>query len=210
MKTKIRVLIVDDHAMMRLGLAEAILGDPHLTLVGEAANGEEALTLYRRHRPDVVIMDFQIPGADGADTTARLRSEFPDARVVVLSVFEGEENIYRAVEAGALGYVPKSARIDDVLEAVRQVFANGSYFPPAIAAKLATRRARAGLTPSELQVLREIVAGRSNKEIASALFMSGATVKLRISNLLVKLDVADRTQAAVEAVRRGIVNVLEP
>jgi DNA-binding NarL/FixJ family response regulator len=210
MKTKIRVLIVDDHAMMRLGLAEAILGDSHLALVGEAANGEEAMELYRRHRPDVVVMDFQIPGADGAETTARLRTEFPEARVVVLSVFEGEENIWRAVEAGAMGYVPKSARIDAVLEAIRQVFGGGAYFPPAIAAKLAARRTRGGLTPSELQVLREIVAGRSNKEIAAALYMSGATVKLRISNLLVKLGVADRTQAAIEAVRRGIVNVLEP
>ncbi len=170
--------------MMRLGLAEAILGDSTMTLVGEAANGEQAFDLYRRHRPDVVIMDFQIPGADGAETTVCIRAEFPDARVIVLSVFEGEENIWRAVEAGALGYVPKSAPIDDVLDAVRQVCAGGTYFPPAIACKLETRRSRAGLTSSELQVLREIVAGHSNKEISSALNMSGATVKVRISHLL--------------------------
>ncbi len=209
MKTRIRILVVDDHALMRLGLVEAILNDPHLALVGEAANGEEALRLYREHTPDVVTMDFQIPGPDGAETTAQLRSEFPAARVLMLSVFEGEEDIWRAVEAGAQGYVSKSACIDDVLAGIREVFAHGSYFPPAIAARLEQRRARAGLSDSELQVLREIVAGRSNKEIATALHMSGATVKVRISSILEKLAVADRTQAAIAAVRRGIVRLLE-
>ncbi len=207
MKSKIRVLVVDDHALMRLGLVEAIVNEPQLALAGEAGNGDEAIQLYRRHHPDVVTMDYQIPGADGAETTARLRTEFPESRVIMLSVFEGEEYIWRAVEAGAMGYVPKSAPIDDVLEAIRNVVSQGSYFPPAIAEKLAARRGRESLTPSELQVLREIVAGRSNKEIAAALYMSGATVKVRISSILEKLKVADRTQAAIAAVRRGIVAV---
>ncbi len=207
MKRKIRVLIVDDHAMMRLGLAEAVAGERDLALIGEGANGAEALALYRQHLPDVVTMDFKMPGADGVETTARLRAEFPEARVVILSVFEGEEDIWRAVQAGASGYVSKSAEVEEVLEAVRQVFAGSTYFPAAIAAKLQARRTRDTLTQRELQVLHEIVAGHSNKEIVSALHISEASVKLHISNMLAKLGVADRTQAAIVAVRQGIVHL---
>lgn len=207
MKRNIRVLIVDDHAMMRLGLAEAIAGEPDMVLAGEAANGAQALEQYRKHQPDVVTMDFQMPGADGAESIALLRAEFPEARVVVLSVFEGEENIWRAVQAGASGYVLKSAEVEDVLAAIRHVINGDTYFPAAVAAKLAARETREALTPRELQVLRLIVAGLSNKEIAAALHMSEATVKLHISNTLAKLDVADRTQAAIVAVQRGIVHL---
>jgi DNA-binding NarL/FixJ family response regulator len=207
MKRKIRVLIVDDHAMMRLGLAEAIVGERDLALVGEAANGAQAIELYREHKPDVVTMDFQMPGGDGAVSTERMRATFPDARVVVLSVFEGDEDIWRAVQAGAAGYVSKAAEVEDVLEAIRHVFAGGTYFPSTIAAKLKARETRDTLTPRELQVLRQIVAGRSNKEIVSALHISEASVKLHISNMLAKLNVADRTQAAIVAVRQGIVHL---
>lgn len=207
MKRPIRVLIVDDHAMMRLGLAEAIAGERDMTVVGEAANGAQALALYREHRPDVVTMDFQMPGIDGAESTALLRGEFPDARVVVLSVFEGEESIWRAVRAGASAYVLKSAEVEDVLEAIRHVMSGDTYFPPAVAAKLAARETRDELTPRELQVLRHVVAGLSNKEIAAAVRTSEATVKLHISNTLAKLLVADRTQAAIAAVQRGIVQL---
>ncbi len=207
MKRKIRVLIVDDHAMMRLGLVEAIAGERDLTLVGEAANGTQCLEQYRKHQPDVVTMDFRLPGADGAESTTRLRAEFPDARVVVLSVFEGEEDIWRAVEAGAMGYVSKSAEVEEVLEAVRCVVGGKTYFPAPIATKLASRRTRDALTPREHQVLHHIVAGLSNKEIAAALHMSEATVKLHISNTLAKLHVADRTQAAIVAVQRGIIHL---
>ncbi len=207
MKRKIRVLIVDDHAMMRLGLAEAIAGERDMTLVAEAGNGAQALDAYRQHRPDIVTMDFQMPGEDGAQTITRLRAEFPDARIVVLSVFEGEEDISRAVQAGASGYVLKSAEVEDILEAIRHVIAGDTYFPPAIAAKLAARSARHTLTPREHQVLRHIVAGLSNKEIAPALHMSEATVKLHISNTLAKLGVADRTQAAIVAVQRGLIHL---
>ena len=207
MKRKIRILIVDDHAMVRFALAEAIAGETDLVLVAEAANGNEALKLYRKHRPDVVTMDFHLPGADGVVTTASLRSEFPDARVLLLSVFEGEEDIWRAVQAGALGYVPKSAEIAEVLEGIRELDAGRGYFPPAIAARLEERRLRDTLSPRELQVLREIVAGHSNKEISSSLGLSEAAVKLYISNTLAKLGVADRTQAAIQAIRRGIVHL---
>lgn len=207
MKRKIRVLIVDDHAMMRLGLAEAIAGERDLALIGEAANGTQCVEQYRKHQPDVVTMDFRLPGADGAESTASLRSEFPNARVVVLSVFEGEEDIWRAVEAGAMGYVSKSAEVEDVLEAIRSVFGGKTYFPAPIATKLASRRTRDALTPREHQVLHHIVAGLSNKEIAATLRMSEATVKLHISNTLAKLHVADRTQAAIVAVQRGIIHL---
>lgn len=207
MKRKIRVLIVDDHAMMRLGLAEAVTGERDMTLVGEASHGAQALELYRELQPDVVTMDFQMPGADGAESTALLRAEFPEARVVLLSVFEGEENIWRAVQAGASAYVLKSAEVEDVLEAIRHVMEGGTYFPAAVAAKLAERNARDTLTPRELQVLQHIVAGLSNKEIANVVRVSEATVKLHISNTLAKLQVADRTQAAIVAVQRGIVHL---
>jgi DNA-binding NarL/FixJ family response regulator len=207
MRRKIRVLIVDDHAMMRLGLAEAIHGERDMTLAGEASNGSQAVDAYRELQPDVVTMDFQMPGMDGAEATAKLRAEFPDARVVVLSVFEGEEDIWRAVQAGAMGYVLKSAEVEDVLEAIRHVIAGDSYFPAVIASKLSARKTRDTLTPRESQVLRHIVAGLSNKEIASALRTSEATVKLHISNTLAKLGVSDRTQAAIVAVQRGIVHL---
>ena len=209
MKRKIRVLVVDDHAMMRLGLTEAISGEKDMTLVGEAGNGTQALELYREHRPDVVTMDFKLPGPDGAEITKQLRREFPDARVVLLSVFEAEEDIWRAVQAGASGYVSKSAEVEELLEVIRRIFAGERFFSPNIAAKLAARQARDALTPRELQVLRHIVAGYSNKEIAAKLHMSEATVKLHISNTLSKLDVDDRTQAAIVAVRRGIVHLDE-
>ena len=207
MRRKIRVLIVDDHAMMRLGLAEAVSGERDMALAGEASNGGQAVEAYREFQPDVVTMDFQMPGMDGAEATARLRAEFPEARVVILSVFEGEEDIWRAVQAGAMGYVLKSAEVEDILEAIRHVVAGDTYFPPAIAAKLADRKTRDTLTTRESQVLRHVVAGLSNKEIASTMRTSEATVKLHISNTLAKLGVADRTQAAIVAVQRGIVHL---
>jgi DNA-binding NarL/FixJ family response regulator len=152
-------------------------------------------------------MDLQMPGPDGAETTARLRAEFPNAKVVVVSVFEGEEDIWRAVKAGASGYVLKSAEVEEILEAIRTVVSGETYFPSIIAAKLAARNTRDTLSPRELQVLQQIVAGLSNKEIAVSLSMSEATVKLHISNTLSKLAVADRTQAAIVAVQRGIVHL---
>jgi DNA-binding NarL/FixJ family response regulator len=207
MRRKIRVLIVDDHAMMRLGLAEAINGERDMILAGEASNGRHAIESYRELQPDVVTMDFQMPGMDGAEATTQLRAQFPDARIVVLSVFEGEEDIWRAVQAGAMGYVLKSAEVEDVLEAIRHVVAGDTYFPVSIASKLAARQTRDTLTARESQVLRHIVAGLSNKEIAATLHTSEATVKLHISNTLAKLSVADRTQAAIVAVQRGIVHL---
>lgn len=207
MTEKIRVLIIDDHAMMRLGLAEAVAGEPDMALAGEAGSGHQLVELYARYKPDVVTIDFHLPGFDGAQSTERLLSAYPKARVIVFSVSETEEDIWRAFQAGVRGYVPKSVEIDDVLDAIRHVFAGDTYFPATIAAKLQARRVRDDLTERQLQVLCKIVAGCSNKEIAASLHMSDASVKLHISNTLAKLNVADRTQAAIVAVQRGIVRL---
>jgi DNA-binding NarL/FixJ family response regulator len=207
MKSRTRVLVVDDHVMIRMGLVEAINAESDMKVVGQAGNGEEALEVYAKSRPDVVIMDFQMPGPDGAATTQRLREEHPDARVLLLSMYEGEEHIWRSVEAGVMGYLPKSSEADDILCAIRHLIGGDTYFLPGIAVKLEARRKRDTLSPRELQVLQEIVAGRSNKEIVEALGISEATVKLHISNVLAKLSVLDRTQAAIEALRQGIIHL---
>ncbi len=207
MKTKYRILIVDDHVMIRLGLVEAINAEADFKVVGQAGNSEEALAVYPQCQPDVVIMDFQMPGADGAAATNRLRALHPNAKVLLHSMYEGEEDIWRSVEAGACGYLSKSADVEDLLSALRHLVNGDTYFPPAIAAKLNARRQRHTLSPRELQVLKEIVAGRSNKEIISSMKVSEATVKMHISNLLTKLGVLDRTQAAIEAVRQGIIHL---
>ncbi|MBK8094552.1 MAG: response regulator transcription factor [Verrucomicrobiaceae bacterium] len=207
MSRRIRILIVDDHAMMRFALAEAISAEDDLTLVAEATNGPEAVALYRQHLPDAVVMDYQLPGMTGSEATARILAEHPKARVLLLSMFEGAEDIWRAVQAGVSGYVTKSAEIADVLLALRRVAAGEKHFPASIASKLAAREAQDTLSPREQQMLTEIVNGRSNKEIAFLLSLSESAVKLYISNALSKLGVQDRTQAAIEAVRRGIVHL---
>lgn len=207
MKKKGRILIVDDHVMIRLGLVEAINGEPDFKVVGQAGNSDEALALYPQCHPDVVIMDFQMPGADGALVTSRLLALQPNVRVLLHSMYEGEEDIWRSVEAGARGYVSKSADVEELLSALRHLVNGDTYFPPAIAAKLNARRKRHSLSPRELQVLKEIVAGRSNKEIVDSMKISEATVKMHIANMLTKLNVLDRTQAAIEAVRQGIIHL---
>lgn len=193
--------------MIRLGLVEAINAEADFKVVGQASNGEEALTVYTQCHPDVVIMDFQMPRADGALVTRRLLELQPNAKVLLLSMYEGEEDIWRSVEAGARGYISKSSDVEELLSALRHLVNGDTYFPPAIAAKLNSRRKRLNLSPRELQVLKEIVAGRSNKEIISNLKISEATVKMHIANLLTKLGVLDRTQAAIEAVRQGIIHL---
>ena len=204
---KIRVLIVDDHQLVRIGLSESILTTDDLEAVGEAANGEQALEKYRQCRPDVVIMDYQMPRKNGAETTVALRQEFPTAAVIILSVYEGEEDIWRAAQAGAMGYLPKSVEMPEILTAIRHVASGDTYFPVTILAKLDERRSRADLTPRELEVLRLIVAGRSNKEIAATLHVSDGWVRLYVSRVLAQLQVTDRTQAAVQAIQRGLVHL---
>jgi DNA-binding NarL/FixJ family response regulator len=207
MKKKIRVLIVDDHAMVRLVLSQAIESEPDLVLVGKAANGAEALELYRKQKPDVVTMDFKLPGKNGVESTAAIRGEFPEAKVILLSIYEGSEDIWRATQAGAAGYLSKSVEIDEVLRAIRCIADGNSYFSAGLAEKLAARRDDQTLSPQELNVLREIVAGRSYKEIEQALNLSKSAVKHYIENTFAKLEVLDRVQAVTTAVQRGIIHL---
>lgn len=203
--TKIRVLVVDDHFMVRMGLASSVNTEPDLLVVAEASNGSQALDAYRKHRPDVTLMDLRLPDRSGIEVTLELCAEFPAARIIVLSTYDGDEDIYRALQAGAWAYLLKSVLREQLLEAIRAVAHGHRYLPPEVAARLAERMPRSDLSARELEVLRLIVKGRSNKEIAAGLFIAEVTVKLHVSHLLSKLRVQDRTQLATEAIRRGII-----
>lgn len=205
MSESIRVLVVDDSALLRMGLTQAIGIEADMTVVGSAATADEALTLYPKLRPDVVTMDYQMTGMNGVECTRRIRATFPEARVVILSVQDVEEYVWSAVQAGALGYLTKEAsEVEEVLDAIREIHAGGTYFPAHIAETIRLRETLPTLSPREMEMLRAIAAGQSNKEIAAALQISINTVKLHISNLFDKLDATDRTQAVVIAIRRGM------
>src|SRR3954469_1934396 len=203
----IRLLIVDDHFVVRIGLTSALNLEPDMRVVAEARNGREAVGLFERHRPDVVVMDYQLPEMNGAEATAEIRRKWPEARVIVLSVDKGEEDVHRAVQAGASGYLPKSAEPRELVEAIRAIHSGGQYFPAAISAALSQRQARGKLSEREQEVLVMIVRGRSNKEIAAALGISENTGKVHTTKLFEKLNVADRLEAATAAIQRGIVHL---
>jgi DNA-binding NarL/FixJ family response regulator len=209
MKPPIRILIVDDHAMVRFALTEAIQRHSDLTLVGEAQNGRSAVALYRKLRPDVVTMDFKLPDQDGDQVVAEIRAEFPEARVVLLSIFENSESIWRATQAGVLGYVSKAAKVAEVIQAIRSISFGKTYFSSGLEEKLAARQRQESLSPRELAVLELVAAGHSNKEIAAALNLSLSTVKLHLQNIFSKLGAQDRTQATAAAFQRGIVRLKE-
>jgi DNA-binding NarL/FixJ family response regulator len=203
----IRLLIVDDHFVVRIGLTSALNLEPDLQVIAEARNGKEAVALYQQHRPDVVVMDYQLPELNGAEATAAIRALDPDARIIILSVYKGEEDVHRAVEAGASGYLPKSAEPRELVDAIRAIRNGDRYFPAAISAALAQRQARATLSDREHEVLVMIVRGRSNKEIAAAMGISENTVKVHTTRVFEKLNVADRLEAATAAIQRGIVHL---
>jgi len=209
MKPPIRILIVDDHAMVRFALTEAIQRHSDLTLVGEAENGRSAVALYRKLRPDVVTMDFKLPDQDGDQVVAEIRAEFPEARVVLLSIFENSESIWRATQAGVLGYVSKAAKVAEVIQAIRSIAVGKTYFSSGLEEKLAARQRQESLSPRELAVLELVAAGHSNKEIAATLNLSLSTVKLHLQNIFSKLGAQDRTQATAAAFQRGIVRLKE-
>lgn len=203
----IRVLVVDDHAIVRKGLVALLNTVDGLSVIGEAADGEEAIQAHRVHKPDVTLMDLRLPKIGGADAIARIRQEHPAARIIVLTTFDGDEDIFRALQAGAKGYLLKGMDAAELTEAIRAVYAGKSKIPPVVAEKLAGRMGGPALTTRELEVLRRIVAGRSNKQIGSDLHISEATVKTHINSILSKLGVSDRTQAATSALQRGIVHL---
>lgn len=191
--------------MVRMGLSASLNVEPDVEVVAEAESGEEALDAYRRHSPSVVIMDVRLPGMNGADTTAAIVREFPNARILMLSTHAGEEEVYRALQAGARGYVLKTAIREELLHAIREVSEGRRFLDPVVAPLLAERLSHRSLTSRELEVLRMVVKGLGNKEIANALNLSETTVKVHVSHVLAKLNVEDRTQAATAAIRRGII-----
>ena len=203
----IRVMVVDDHQVVRQGLVALINTEPGLMTVAEASDGQQAVELFRQHQPDITLMDLRLPVMGGVDATRIIRQEFPTARIIVLTTYDGDEDIYRALKAGAQGYLLKGVSFDDLLDAIRTVYAGARRIPAAVAERLAERMAGQELTGRELQVLELIVKGRSNKEISTELSISEATVKSHINSLLSKLGVNDRTQAATSALQRGIVHL---
>jgi len=201
----IRVLVVEDHHVVRQGLVSLLKVVEGMEVVGEAADGVEAIAQYRKHHPDITLIDLRLPRMSGVDAIQRIRMESPQSRFIVLTTYDGDEDIYRALKAGAKAYLLKGMTTEELIAAIRAVHAGKSHIPQAIAEKLAERMGIEELTPREMDVLEQIVAGKSNKEIADALGVSEATVKTHINSLLGKLGVTDRTQAATAAIRRGIV-----
>jgi two-component system NarL family response regulator len=204
---KIKLLVADDHNIVRSGLTALINSEADMTVVAEATNGQQAIDLFKQHRPDVTLMDLRMPGVGGVDAITAIRKEFPTARIVVLTTYDGDEDIYRALQAGASGYLLKGMLAEELLEAIRAVHSGLRRIPAAVAELLAVRMGGPGLTPRELDVLALIVKGNSNKEIAAALSITEATVKTHINNILSKLGASDRTQAATMALQRGIIHL---
>jgi two-component system NarL family response regulator len=201
----IRVLVVEDHHVVRQGLVALLNVVEGLEVVGEAADGVEAITQFRKQQPDITLVDLRLPRLSGVEVIERIRMETPGARFIVLTTYDGDEDIYRALQAGARAYLLKGMTTEELITAIHAVHAGRSHIPPAIAQRLAERMGSEELTPREFDVLEQIVHGKSNKEIASELKISEATVKTHINSLLGKLNVTDRTQAATAALQRGIV-----
>lgn len=203
----IRVLVVEDHNVVRQGLVALLKVAGDIEVVGEAADGIEAIAQFRKHQPDIALIDLRLPRLGGVDAITAIRKEAPHARFIVLTTYDGDEDIYRALKAGAKAYLLKGMSSEELMAAIRAVHAGKSHIPPAIAERLAERMGSEELTKREYDVLEQIVRGRSNKEIGTELDISEATVKTHINSLLAKLGVTDRTQAATAAIRRGIVSL---
>ncbi len=204
---EIRIIVVDDQAVVRQGFVSLISTVPDMRVIAQGTNGREAVALYREHRPDVVLMDLRMPVMGGVEAIAAIRREFSDAKVIVLTTYDGDEDIYRSLQAGAQGYLLKDMFFEELESAIRAVHAGGRKIPGVVAERLAGRMGGSDLTGRELEVLELIVRGRSNKEIGAALGISEATVKSHINSILGKLGVTDRTQAATTALQRGIVHL---
>ena len=205
--TRIRIFSVDDHPLLREGIAALINNQPDMSLVGEAATGAEAIQLFKQLRPDVTLMDLRLPDMSGIDTLIAIRSEFGDARIIMLTTFEGDVEILRALQAGARGYLLKNMPPAELLDVIRQVHAGKKRIPPEIASQLAEHMSDETLTEREIEVLRAVAGGNKNRDIAQKLFISEETVKVHIKHIMDKLGAADRTQAVTIAVRRGIIQL---
>lgn len=203
----IRVLVVDDHFVVRIGLVSLVNTEPDLTVVGEADDGEQAIALYERLRPDLVLMDLRMPGKSGPEATVQIRRLSDQARVLMLSAFDGDEEIHNALAAGAQGYVLKSSTGEELIPAIRAVAAGKRWIPLDVATRLKSRNLFEQLTPREIDVLREVAKGLANKEIADILGITEHTAKDHLKSILAKLRAADRTQAVTLALQRGIIRL---
>jgi len=204
---RIRVLVADDHPVVRTGLAAVIAQEPDLLLVAQAENGERAVALFREHQPDVVLMDLRMPLMDGVEAIRRITGEFPAARILALTTYEGDADIRRALEAGARGYLLKDMLLSDVITAIRAVRQGERVIPAAVAVRLAEFPERSDLTEREVEVLQLVARGLSNKEAAQAIGRMDETVKIHLKNIFAKLGVADRTEAVTVALARGLIHL---
>jgi len=203
----IRILIVDDHPIVRIGIAALIGSCEGMECIAQAGNGEEAIQLHQEYWPDITLMDLRLPGISGVETIRRIRKLAPAARFIVLTTYEGDEDIHQAMEAGASGYLVKGLPQEMLVNAVRRVHAGGRFLPPPISQALAERNPDTKLSAREHQVLELLVKGKTNKEIATQLGISEATVKCHVAVILVRLNVTDRTKAVVTALQRGLVHL---
>ena len=203
----IRILIVDDHPVVRAGLSSMLATQPGIEVVGSASSGEEALAMVRRDMPDLLLLDLRMPGMSGIDTLLALKEMKASARVIILTSFEMDENIYRAVQAGALGYLLKDTSQTQMLEAIATVNSGRRYIPSQIAARLAERMMRSNLTPRELEILEMLAKGLTNKQIGAALSISDNTVRNHVNSIMEKMEVCDRTEAVAVAMQQGILQI---
>lgn len=203
----IRILIAEDHLIARVGVKTIVNTQPDMSVVAEAANGAQAVELHRKHRPDITLMDMRMPGMGGMEAVAAIRKELPDARIIALSTYGGDEDIRRALQAGVRAYLTKDVLHDELIRAIHAVHAGETYLPATVSAALEAGALPADLTAREMDVLTLIVKGHGNKQIAYDLGIAEHTVKNHVKNILSKLDVADRTQAATEAIQRGIIHL---
>ena len=206
-KTSIRILIADDHTVVREGLVSLVKRKPDMVVVAEATNGREAVDLWKQHQPDIALLDLRMPELDGVGAIKEIRAVNSNAHIVVLTTFDGDEDIYRAIKAGAKGYLLKDSAREALMECIRRVHAGETCIPPTLAAKLADRVSGEALSAREIEVLQRIAAGKSNKEIGAELFISEGTVKTHVKSIFSKLDVVSRTEAVATATRRGLIQL---